>query len=136
MNSRSGRLGQERMEKNRSEHLTTLAVGGPAAGQSLAGSYGAAMFYIRQPLYFNYSAEPVPDEVLVTDRAYYREMALWFYHPDGTRDALRFWAHADSIKDEFDLMRELASGYRPVHQDNRHPRPSTSSEAKPNGSPP
>jgi hypothetical protein len=66
---------------NASEKLTTLAVGGPAAGQSLTGSYGAAIFYIRQPLNYSYCTEPMPDEVLVIDRAYYREMALWYLPP-------------------------------------------------------
>lgn len=104
---------------SRTERLTTLAVGGKAAGQSLTGNCGVAAFHVRQPLNFDYGAD-VPDEILTIEKQFYREMTLRWKRQDGSFDELKFWAH-ESIPDEFALMKELASGYRPIHQDNTKP---------------
>lgn len=105
------------MDRDTSEKLTTLAVGGKAAGQSLTGTYGVAKFHIQQPLNFDYGVA-IPDEILTIGYEVYREMALRWRREDKSFDELRFWVHVDTIKDEFALMKELASGYRPTFQDN------------------
>lgn len=63
------------MSRDTSEKLTTLAVGGKAAGQSLTGTYGMAKFHVRQSLNFDYGAD-IPDEILTIGYEVYREMAL------------------------------------------------------------
>lgn len=97
--------------------LTTIALGGPHAGQSLTGSYGMCRAYIREPLSVaGFSKDDVP--VMAPSRyALYREERLDYTDAKGKTWTFRFWVHVELPESGEALIRELVAGYRPVHVD-------------------
>ena len=94
--------------------LTTIAVGGPAAGQSLSGEYGTAKYICPEPIHVS-AAFPMEPQRISMRYEIYHEMKLAWSDSERGRHDFKFWAHADTIKDEPSLLRELANGYRPVN---------------------
>lgn len=96
-------------------NLKTLAVGGAAAGQIIYGEYGQAKYFVKEISAALSVKEPL---AYVTSRwEYYREMRLTYHGKDKKYHTMRFWAAESSIKDEWELLQELAANYRPVYQD-------------------
>jgi hypothetical protein len=102
--------------RGESPSLTTIAVGGLAAGQTLHGRYGWTRVVVPEPLSVHVCASAPLETEFRARHAEYREMVLRYRTAEGADEKFHFWVDPRTIKNEFDLIRELANGYHPAHQ--------------------
>lgn len=94
-----------------SEELTSIAVGGPIAGQVISGRYGFTTVIIPRPISFRAIRESRPDDfIMQMQYAQYREEHLRW-----DDQVYKLWVH-DSIRDPKQIINELMNGYRPAHK--------------------
>ena len=91
----------------------TLAVGGCAAGQNIDSEHDYARAMQVKPVDIRRNFNPNDMVGPTVETSFYRKLEL-SVHVKGERFGFLFFVDEKSINTEYDLIRELIAGYRPV----------------------